>query len=105
MTNLLKTPTRDYRRDGNEHKMVRRFSARLYIPCEVQYPVDKNHSDIMKLAQGDCTYHAVVRQTKETLDSIRFPGESRAAVCDELQYADNNRYDREVQAPRFGISK
>lgn len=56
--------------------MVRRFSAQLHIPGELQYPVEKNHSDIMKLVEGDSTYQTVVTHIKKTLESIKFPGES-----------------------------
>jgi len=80
--------------------MVRRFSAQLHIPGELQYPVEKNHSDIMKLVEGDSTYQTVVTHIKKTLESIKFPGESWVPVCSVLQYVENNACDRAEQATR-----
>ncbi|KAF8535479.1 hypothetical protein BDD12DRAFT_912762 [Trichophaea hybrida] len=63
----------DYLLSGNEFKMVRRFSAQLHIPGELQYPVEENHSDMMKLKEGDSTYETVIREMKKILEGIRFP--------------------------------
>jgi hypothetical protein len=81
MTNVLQSVSGDYLLSGNEFKMVRRFSAQLHIPDELQYLVEENHSDMMKLKEGDSTYETVVREMKKTLEGIRFPGGLPAPPC------------------------
>jgi hypothetical protein len=76
MTNVSKSASGDYLRDGNPYQMVGRFSAQLHIPGEQRYSVEDNHADMMKLAEGDLTYQTVVMHIKNTLESIRFQGGS-----------------------------
>jgi hypothetical protein len=74
MIDALMPTSGNYVRDGNQYKMVRRFSAQLHIPGELQYSAEENYSDMMKLVEGDSTYHTAVTHIRNTLESIKSPG-------------------------------
>ncbi|KAF8534445.1 hypothetical protein BDD12DRAFT_895913 [Trichophaea hybrida] len=60
-----------YESGGKESKIVKRFSAKLYIPNEQRVPVKENHTNMVKFASvNDPTYETVVRCLKEWVDSI-----------------------------------
>jgi len=51
-----------FAKDGLEVQVVQRFSAQLYLQCEHQLPVAKNHSEMVKFASWvDTTYQTVVK--------------------------------------------